>query len=157
MHTLLRFLVPAALIFGGWMIHPAPSDAQAQDDPNAVYAPALYQALEYRLIGPYRGGRVTAVAGIPDQPYTFYMGATGGGVWKTDDAGQTWRNVSDGYVKAGSIGAVAVAPSDPNVVYVGTGSAAPRGNISPGVGLYKSTDAGATWSAVGLEHAGQIG
>lgn len=157
MHTFLRLLVPAALVFGGWMIYPAANEAQAQDDPNVVYDPALYQALDYRLIGPYRGGRVTAVAGIPDDPYTFYMGATGGGVWKTDDAGQTWRNVSDGYVKAGSIGAVAVAPSDPNVVYVGTGSAAPRGNISPGVGLYKSTDAGARWTAVGLEKAGQIG
>ncbi len=157
MHTFLRLFVTTALVFGVLMILPAAGDAQAQDDPNVVYDPVLYQALDYRLIGPYRGGRVTAVAGIADQPYTFYMGATGGGVWKTEDAGQTWGNVSDGYVKAGSIGAVAVAPSDPNVVYVGTGSAAPRGNISPGVGLYKSTDAGATWKAVGLEKAGQIG
>ena len=157
MHTFLRLFVSALLLLGGWMSRPAASAAQDQDDPNVVYAPALYQALKYRMIGPYRGGRVTAVAGIAEQPYTFYMGATGGGVWKTEDAGQTWRNVSDGYVKAGSVGAVAVAASDPNVVYVGTGSAAPRGNISPGVGLYKSTDAGAAWTAMGLEKAGQIG
>ena len=157
MRILFRLLVLSALVFGGWMIQPASSHAQADDDPNVVYDPALFGAMKYRMIGPYRGGRATAVAGIPEQPYTFYMGSTGGGVWKTDDAGTSWRNVSDGTFKAGSIGAVAVAPSDPNVVYVGTGSAAPRGNISPGVGMYKSTDAGATWTAAGLEKAGQIG
>ncbi len=157
MHTFLRLLVLSALVLGGWVIQPAASHAQEDDDPTVVYDPALFGAMKYRLIGPYRGGRVTAVAGIAEQPYTFYMGATGGGVWKTDDAGTSWRNVSDGTFKAGSIGAIAVAPSDPNVVYVGTGSAAPRGNVSPGVGVYKSTDAGATWKAIGLEKAGQIG
>ncbi len=153
MSSFLRVFALIAFLVGGWGL---PHDSRAQDDPNRVYAPALYKAMKYRLIGPYRGGRVTAVTGIAAQPYTFYMGATGGGVWKTDDAGDTWRNVSDGYLKAGSIGAVAVAPSDPNVVYVGTGSAAPRGNVSPGVGLYKSVDAGVTWEAAGLEKAGQI-
>lgn len=113
--------------------------------------------LDYRMIGPTRGGRVTAVAGHPAHPFTFYFGSTGGGVWKTSDAGLTWTNISDGQIAVGSIGAVAVAPSDPNVVYVGTGSADPRGNVSPGKGVFKSTDAGATWTFIGLPKAGQIG
>ena len=118
--------------------------------------PQLYRALKYRLIGPYRGGRSTAVAGAPSHPFTFYMGSTGGGIWKTLDAGENWENVSDGFIQAGSIGAIAVAKSDPNVIYVGTGSACPRGNISPGVGVYKSTDGGDTWKHVGLAEAGQV-
>lgn len=117
---------------------------------------SAWQALEYRSVGPARGGRVTAVSGVAGQPYTYYMGATGGGVWKTTDGGLSWDNISDGFYKAGSIGAIAVAPSDDNVVYVGTGSADPRGNVSPGVGMYKSEDAGETWSFIGLPRAGQI-
>lgn len=117
---------------------------------------AAMQALEYRAVGPARGGRVTAVCGVPGQPYTYYMGATGGGVWKTTDGGLSWGNISDDYFKAGSIGAIAIAPSDENVIYVGTGSADLRGNVSPGVGMYKSEDAGETWSFVGLPKAGQI-
>ena len=85
------------------------------------------------------------------------MGSTGGGVWRTDDAGQNWRNLTDGQIDAGSIGSIAVAPSDPNVIYVGTGSACPRGNVSAGVGMYRSTDAGKTWKHIGLPEAGQIG
>ncbi len=119
--------------------------------------PAFFQVLEYRSIGPYRGGRVTAVAGVRGQPLTFYMGSTGGGVWKTTDGGLVWKNISDGFFGAGSIGAIAVAESDPNVIYVGTGSACIRGNVSTGVGVYKSTDAGRTWEHVGLRDAGQIG
>lgn len=114
-------------------------------------------ALKYRFIGPFRGGRSTAAAGVPDEIFTYYMGTTGGGVWKTTDGGTTWGNISDGYIPVGSIGAVEVALSDPNVIYVGTGSADPRGNVSTGKGVYKSTDAGATWSFSGLEKAGQIG
>ena len=125
-------------------------------DPNVTVKPEHFSALKYRMIGPTRGGRVTAVEGVPSQPYTFYMGATGGGVWKTADGGSTWNNLSDGFFKAGSIGAIAAAFSDPNVVYVGTGSACPRGNVSPGVGIYKSTDAGKTWKHAGLSQAGQI-
>ena len=105
---------------------------------NPVFAQvSLEQAddLRYRLLGPIRGGRVSTVVGVPSQPFTFYMGTTGGGVWKTTDAGTTWKNVSDGFIKVGSIGAVAVAPSDPNVIYVGTGSPDPRGNVSPGDGM----------------------
>jgi photosystem II stability/assembly factor-like uncharacterized protein len=163
----------------------------------------LFNSLSYRLVGPFRGGRVTAVAGVPGDPMTYYMGGTGGGVWKTNDAGKTWHNVSDavrqlepeplpeimgevdpalaevGLLRepiggipttgvqwekrpgdafgSASIGAIAVAPSDPNVIYVGTGSACPRGNVSPGDGIYKSTDAGGTWRHIGLPEAGQIG
>src|SRR5437764_5024658 len=87
----------------------------------------LGTALRWRSIGPYRGGRVTAVAGIVSQPMVYYMGATGGGVWKTEDAGVTWQNVSDGFVRSGSVGAVSVAPSNPNIVYVGMGEACLRG------------------------------
>ncbi|MDT8319400.1 MAG: hypothetical protein RQ826_02615 [Xanthomonadales bacterium] len=118
---------------------------------------ASYQAMKWRLVGPHRGGRVTAVAGHERQPYTYYMGATGGGVWKTTDAGQTWNNVSDGYLKTGTIGAIAVAPSDPDVVYVGTGESPIRGvTTSHGDGVYKSTDGGETWVHLGLEDTRQI-
>lgn len=116
----------------------------------------LWSGLSYRSLGPSRGGRVTAVAGIPLEEHHFYMGTTGGGVWRTDDAGSSWQNISDGYLKVGSVGAVAPAPSDPNVVYVGTGSGCPRGNISIGDGAYKSTDGGQTWSKIGLEKVGLI-
>ncbi len=133
-------------------------DAQSQPaDPNVVYSPDLYQALQYRNIGPSRGGRVTAVAGHAAQPSTFYMGATGGGVWKTTDYGQQWANISDGYFATASIGAIRVADSDPNIIYVGTGSDGIRSNVIIGKGVYKSVDAGQTWTRVGLETTGQIG
>jgi photosystem II stability/assembly factor-like uncharacterized protein len=125
-------------------------------DPNTIVDARLLSALQYRSLGFSRGGRSTAVAGVASQPLVYYFGATGGGVWKTVDAGITWLNVSDGFFETGSIGAIAVAPSDPNVIYVGTGSAAPRGNVIAGVGMYKSTDAGRTWRHVGLRRAGQI-
>ena len=132
------------------------AEEKSKPDPNAVYAPELLQGLKYRMIGPYRGGRVTAVAGVPTSPFTFYMGATGGGVWKTINAGESWVNVSDDSFAVGSIGAIAVAESDPNVVYVGTGSACPRGNVSAGDGVWKSTDAGKSWTHAGIPEAGQI-
>jgi hypothetical protein len=118
---------------------------------------ALRGALEYRCVGPTRGGRATAVAGVAQHPGHFYMGATGGGVWKTTDYGATWHNVSDGFFASGSIGAIRAAPSDPDVVYVGTGSDGLRSNVISGCGVYKSTDAGATWVHAGLRATRHIG
>jgi photosystem II stability/assembly factor-like uncharacterized protein len=108
------------------------------------------------MVGPYRGGRSTAVTGVLGETHTFLQGTTGGGVWQTEDGGQTWSNISDGYF-GGSIGAVAVAQSDPNVIYVGTGSACIRGNTSTGRGVYRSDDGGKSWRFAGLPEAGQIG
>jgi photosystem II stability/assembly factor-like uncharacterized protein len=127
------------------------------DNQNEVYAAALLQGLQYRMVGPTRGGRATAVAGHAGHPATFYQGATGGGVWKTTDFGRTWFNISDGYFQTGSIGAISIAPSDVNVIYVGTGSDGLRSNVIGGRGVYKSTDAGDSWMFVGLREVGQIG
>ena len=116
-----------------------------------------FLSFQYRTVGPVRGGRVTTVTGTPMESGTFYLGATGGGVWKTTDYGTTWNNVSDGYFETPSIGAIEVAHNDPNVVYVGTGSDGLRSNIILGKGMYKSIDAGATWEHIGLRDVGQIG
>ncbi|HKG47076.1 MAG TPA: hypothetical protein VKB02_10130 [Pyrinomonadaceae bacterium] len=119
--------------------------------------PDLLKALQYRSIGPYRGGRSAAVTGVPSQPFVYYYGATGGGVWKTTDGGINWEPVSDGSVfGTGSVGAIAVADSDPNTVYVGMGESPIRGNVSHGDGVYKSNDAGKTWKRIGLEDTRQI-
>ncbi len=118
---------------------------------------AKYDALQYRNLGPIRGGRVTAVTGTVAAPGTFYLGATGGGVWKTDDYGTSWHNVSDGYFKTPSIGDIAVAQNDANVVYVGTGSDGLRSNVIVGKGVYKSIDGGKSWAHMGLDKVGQIG
>jgi len=112
-------------------------------------APNLVQAMQWRLIGPHRGGRVTSVAGVPSQPSVYYVGTPGGGVWKTEDAGQVWKPISD-QVHVASIGAVAVAPSDPRIVYVGTGEQ------TQGDGVYKSIDAGSTWTNIGLHDSHAI-
>lgn len=123
--------------------------------PPAVYDPAQYKAMQWREVGPYRGGRSAAVEGIASQPNVYYFGATGGGVWKTVDGGESWKPVSDGFF-GGSIGAVAVAESDPNVVYVGTGEKTVRGNVSHGDGVWKSLDAGKTWKHIGLADSRHI-
>src|SRR5437660_3618648 len=121
--------------------------------------PHMLKSLEWRLIGPFRAGRVVATAGDPVNPQVFYFGSTGGGVWKTTDGGLLWENISDGFFRRASVGALAVAPSDPNVLYVGMGETTIRGNVSHGDGVYKSTDGGKTWQFLGLEdtrHIGQI-
>lgn len=117
----------------------------------------LLTGLQYRMVGPNRGGRVTTVTGVPTQPRTFYMGVASGGVFKTTDAGARWTPITDGKVPVGSTGSIAVAESDPNVIYLGTGSDGLRSNVSTGRGVYKSTDAGQTWSFAGLYNNGQTG
>jgi photosystem II stability/assembly factor-like uncharacterized protein len=118
---------------------------------------SLLGSLEWRCIGPHRGGRVVAVAGCPADPMTFYVGACAGGVWKTTDGGLTWLCVTDGQLTTAAVGAVAVAPSDPNVVYAGTGEACIRNDLSHGDGVYRSADAGKTWTNVGLRDSRHIG
>ena len=119
--------------------------------------PSVFSAMEWRSIGPYRGGRSVASTGVPTEPRTYYMGTVGGGIWKTTDAGITWDNVSDGQLATSSVGAIAVAESDPNVVYVGMGEHAIRGVMtSHGDGVYRSTDAGRTWTHVGLDRSRAI-
>jgi len=123
----------------------------------AAVDPALLAGLNYRLVGPSRGGRVTAVTGVPSQPKTFYMGVASGGVFRTTDGGGTWTPISDGQIPLGSIGSIAVADSNPDIIYVGTGSDGVRSNVSTGRGIYKSTDGGKTWVFAGLRDGGQTG
>jgi photosystem II stability/assembly factor-like uncharacterized protein len=129
---------------------------RASAQANAGVDPALFRALHWRSIGPYRGGRTTSAAGVPGDDRTFYTGAVGGGVWKTENAGRTWAPIMDSQ-PVSSIGAIAVAPSDPNTVYVGSGEADMRSDIIHGNGMYKSTDAGTTWTHIGLDDSRQIG
>jgi photosystem II stability/assembly factor-like uncharacterized protein len=117
----------------------------------------LMKDLRFRLIGPFRGGRVVAVAGVPSEPSVYYFGATGGGLWKTTNGGVSWQPIADGQLKTGSVGAIAVADSDPNVIYAGMGEACVRGNASNGDGVYKSIDGGQTWRNVGLQDTYHIG
>ena len=121
-----------------------------------VIDPAGFSGMQWRMIGPFRAGRVNAVTGVPGQPNTFYFGSVGGGVWKSNNSGRTWTPIFDDQNIA-SIGAIAVAPSAPETVYVGTGEADMRSQISYGNGMYKSTDGGKTWTHIGLENTRQIG
>ncbi|OUR98421.1 glycosyl hydrolase [Flavobacteriales bacterium 33_180_T64] len=114
-----------------------------------------YDALEYRLLGPFRGGRSAAVTGVPNKPNLYYFGSAGGGIWKTLDGGRSWDNISDGFF-GGSIGAISVSKSDPNVIYVGGGEKTVRGNVSSGYGIWKSVDAGKTWVSAGLEKSRHV-
>jgi photosystem II stability/assembly factor-like uncharacterized protein len=132
---------------------PLLSVAQAAD---SAPTPSLLQALHWRSIGPFRGGRVLSVSGVPGDPRHFYFGAVNGGVWETRDAGRTWAPIFDS-APVGSVGAIAVAPSDPKVLYVGTGEADMRSDIAQGVGLFRSTDAGRSWQPIGLADSQQIG
>ena len=145
----LSFFLPTVL---------APSlPAQQHANTSGQYPAELLSGLHWRDVGPMRGGRTYAVAGNADQPDTFYMGSVGGGVWKTENAGRTWFPIADEGIPIGSIGAIAVAPSDPNVIYVGTGEPDIRSQHSYGIGVFKSTDAGKTWKHIGLEETRQIG
>jgi photosystem II stability/assembly factor-like uncharacterized protein len=131
---------------------PAPAAATAEGAVN----PSLFGALQWRGIGPYRGGRALAVAGVPGDATRFYFGAVAGGVWRTTDGGGTWEVLTDG-TPISSVGAIAIAPSNHDVIYVGTGEAAPRGNMTYGDGVYRSADGGRSWSHVGLRDSRQIG
>ena len=144
------FFVSLLLLAGASVRLMASSDAPKQIDPK------LFQELRWRSIGPFRGGRVLAVTGVRGQPDTYYFGSVGGGVWKTDDAGRTWKPIFDSQPVA-SIGAIAIAPSDASIIYVGSGEADMRSSISVGNGMYKSTDAGKTWKQIGLSDSHQIG
>jgi photosystem II stability/assembly factor-like uncharacterized protein len=135
---------------------PATSARAQERAPNETIHPDLLSTLEYRSVGPSRGGRSTAVSGFADDRTQYIMGTTGGGVWMTYDAGLSWENVTDDELDVGSVGAVEVAPGDPNVIYVGTGSAGIRGNVSAGKGVWRSTDRGKTWSFLGLEKTGMV-
>ena len=141
------------------VVTPSVADAQASRAAAALSAldSTTFSALSWRIIGPFRGGRSVAAVGLPSQPLTYFAGYTGGGLWRTDDAGNSWRNLSDGYFKTGSVGAIAVAPSDENVIYVGMGEHAIRGQSSTyGDGMYKSTDQGRSWTHIGLAASRQI-
>ena len=157
MHPAVRLTAFAAIALASAPLA-APLAAQMTHAADVVtYDPQKWGAMRYRMIGPARGGRVTAVTGVNQQPMTFYFGSTGAGVWKTTDAGVSWRDISAQAFASASIGALDVADTDPNIIYVGTGSEAIRSNVSIGKGIYKSSDAGRTWSFVGLRDAGQIG
>jgi len=147
--SLARSVVALLVSVSGVCALPARAAAEPLDA-------ALLKPLEWRSIGPFRGGRVLTVAGVPGEPHHFYFGAVNGGVWETRDAGRTWAPIFDS-APVGSIGALAVAPSDSHVIYVGTGEADMRSDIAQGIGLYRSRDAGRTWQAIGLEDSQQIG
>lgn len=150
----LAILVCAIALLPTFASHTRASTPLPQSAPKPVGEQLA--GMRYRSIGPFRGGRATAVAGVPGNDRLFYFGACGGGVWKTEDGGVSWRNLSDKDFKTGSVGAIAVAESDPNVIYVGMGEAPIRGNVSHGDGVYRSTDRGETWKRVGLENTRQI-
>ena len=158
-----RPLLPFAALLAlatAWPALAAPKPAAKAAAPAAAADPLDQKqlaALEWRNLGPYRGGRVTAVAGVIGQRNVYWFGGTGGGVWKSTDSGNSWANVSDGWFGSGSVGAIAVAPSDPNVVWVGMGEGCIRGNASHGDGVYRSTDAGRTWKHLGLADTRQVG
>lgn len=153
-----RFVALAALVAA------LPSYAQQRTPARSAGAPMmasvdtmLLKGLQYRMVGPNRGGRVTTVTGVPSQPRTFYMGVASGGVFRTTDGGQRWYPITDGKVPLGSMGSISVADSDPNVIYLGTGSDGLRSNVSTGRGVWKTTNGGETWSFAGLYNVGQIG
>lgn len=153
------FIIVATALFFGSLLTPAEAQifGHGEETATPVYGDEYLQGLKYRNIGPFRGGRSVAVSGHPDQPHTYYTGFTGGGVYKTTDGGNNWYNVSDGYFKTGTVGALTVAPSNSNVIYAGMGETCIRGNMSAGDGVYRSTDGGDTWQHIGLGESHFIG
>ncbi len=155
MRAIARFTLLLLICF---TIHPAEAQRKKKAPREPAFDASLYDSMKWRLVGPFRGGRAGTVTGVVGNPNLYYMGTAGGGVWKTEDAGSSWSCISDGYF-GGSIGAVAVSESDPNIIYVGEGEQTLRGNVSSGNGLWKSTDAGKTWQFIGLkgsEHIARI-
>jgi photosystem II stability/assembly factor-like uncharacterized protein len=161
--VLLALLGAAPALAGAQAAKPAarPAAARVAAAPKAPLMasvdPALFRGMQYRLVGHSRGGRATTVTGVPSQPKTFYMGVASGGLWRTTNGGESWEPITDNKVPVGSMGSVVVADSDPNVIWLGTGSDGVRSNVSTGRGVYRSTDAGKTWEFKGLYNAGQIG
>jgi len=149
------FKIGMLLLTAALFITPMHSQRRKKNQSAPQYPEELYSSLEYRLIGPFRGGRSGTVSGVPGEPNLYYFGATGGGVWRTTDGGRSWENISDGYF-GGSIGAVEVAQSDHNVIYVGGGEQTVRGNVSSGYGVWKTEDAGKTWKSLGLDKSRHI-
>ena len=155
----LTFLLIAAVVFTSPLFSQRKKKRNKKLEPTEEYVfdTKNFDALKWRSIGPFRGGRSNAVCGVIGDPMTYYMGSTGGGVWKTNDAGISWNNISDGFLKTGSVGAIEVAPSDANVIYLGMGEHAVRGVMtSHGDGMYRSTDAGLTWEHIGLPESHHI-
>src|SRR5450759_1056827 len=146
--SIRRLVLAVGLVFAGLL-----ASVPAQETP--AINPSLLAAMKWRAIGPHRGSRTVAAAGHRSQPHTFFMAAVNGGVWKTTDAGRTWKPIFDDQ-PTGSIGAIALAPSDPNIIYVGSGEGLQRPDLSVGDGMYKSTDGGQTWRHLGLRDAQQI-
>ena len=151
--TTLLFTLLAIALSGAQPLIAQQAKKEAQQ--TVQFNPKLYKAMEWRNIGPFRGGRSAAVTGVSGKPNLFYFGSTGGGVWRTLDGGQSWNNISDGYF-GGSIGAVAVSEYDPNVIYAGGGEKTVRGNVSSGYGIWKSMDSGKTWEQMGLRQSRHI-
>lgn len=149
------FKIGLILLTVSLSVNPIHSQRRNKKQSTPEYPEELYSSLEYRLIGPFRGGRSGTVTGVPGEPNLYYSGATGGGVWRTKDGGRSWENISDGYF-GGSIGAVEVAQSDHNVIYVGGGEQTVRGNVSSGYGVWKTEDAGKSWKSLGLDKSRHI-
>src|SRR5213594_1550382 len=154
-HRFLWLCTTLLALTAGWELGVPATRVVAQSTDGAIDK-AIVDALRWRSIGPLRGGRSIAVSGVKGRPREGYFGAAGGGLWKTVDGGMTWTPVTDGQIKSASVGAVAVSESNPEIVYIGMGESCIRGNIMPGDGVYKSIDAGKTWTHVGFSNSDAI-